>query len=233
MSLLDRLLEIVPDEPGWVDTRGVLLEGPELFGSLDGWVAVRPDRRVLIAAGSPSHEAIDAARAAAEPAFDTLATGSAIPLISEALAMPPTRAFIHEVAPGGLATLTGLPHAELLSPDAPLDHLPTALNREVDEVIGSRPIGVVVEEGLPVSFCYPTLVTERHCDVTIVTLEGYRRGGRAVAAFQRVELELCSTGKVPVWGAAEDNPASLELAAKLGFVPVAEVAIFEQTDWDS
>jgi len=229
VTLLDQLLEIVPDEPGYVDTRGVLLEGPELFGNADGWVGVRPDRRLLIACGAPSPEVIGAARAGVEPEFEALATGEAIPLMELALGRPATRAFIHEVGAGGLHQLPGLPVATLLAVDVPLDHLHTALRREIAEVIGLRPIGVVVEDDRPVAFCYPVLVTERYWDVTIETLEGYRRGGRAAAAFHRVELEMRATGRVPVWGAAENNPASLALAAKLGFVPVAEVAVFESS----
>lgn len=231
MTLLDELLEIVPDEPGWVDTRGVLLEGPELFGNVDGWVAVRPGARVLIACGRPSAEVIEEARAAAEPEFDVLATGEAIARMEAALGMRATRAFIHAVGPGGLRQPSGLPEAMLLAADAPLDHLHKALRREVEEVIGLRPVGVVVEDGLPVSFCYPTLVTEGYWDITIETLEGYRRAGRAAAAFHRVEPEMRATGRAPVWGAAENNPASLGLAAGLGFVPVAEVAVFELVDW--
>ena len=87
---------------------------------------------------------------------------------------------------------------------------------------------MVLEEDLPVSVCLPTLVTERFWDVSIETVEGYRRSGRAAAAFLRVEREMRSKGLTPVWGAAENNPASLALAAKLGFVPVAEVAWFER-----
>jgi hypothetical protein len=233
VSLLQQLLEIVPDEPGWVDTRGVLLEGPELFGNLEGWVAVRPDRRVLIAAGRPDRQTIDAARAAAEPKFDALATGEAIGALEEALAMPATCALIHEVGPDGLRELSDLPAADLMAPDAPLDHLSTVFRHELEQVRRRRPVGVVVESGLPVSFCYPTLVTERHWDITIVTLDGYRRGGRACAAFQRVEREMRATGRAPIWGATVENTASLALAARLGFTPVAEVAVFELSDWEA
>ena len=79
------------------------------------------------------------------------------------------------------------------------------------------------------SVCYPTLVTERHWDVSIETVEGYRRGGRAAAAFFRIEREMRRSGRQPVWGAARDNPASLGLAEKLGFVPVVEIAWFDSS----
>jgi hypothetical protein len=35
-------------------------------------------------------------------------------------------------------------------------------------------------------------------------------------------------GKKPVWGAFESNTASMNLAAKLGFVPVDGLYVFEQ-----
>jgi len=87
-------------------------------------------------------------------------------------------------------------------------------------------VAVVLEEGVPVSLCYPALVTESFWDVTIETVEGYRRGGRAVAAFLRLESEMRDSGLEPVWGALESNAASLALAAKLGFERVGAIRVF-------
>ena len=227
MTLLQELLAAVPDEPGWVDTRGVLLERPELFGDLEGWVALRPDRRLLIAAGDPSPRVILAARAAAHSDAEAVATGRAISRLESAWDVRATRAIIHEVGLHGLSIPADLPEATLLAPGAPLDHLHAEWQREIGDLLGRRPIGVVLEGDLPVSVCLPTLVTEKYWDVSIETVEGYRCAGRAAATFLRVEREMRSAGLEPVWGAAQTNPASLALAVKLGFVPTAEVAWFE------
>jgi RimJ/RimL family protein N-acetyltransferase len=39
--------------------------------------------------------------------------------------------------------------------------------------------------------------------------------------------EMRRRGKEPVWAAEETNPASLRLAAKLGFVPADELMLFQ------
>ena len=78
-------------------------------------------------------------------------------------------------------------------------------------------------------FCFPTVVTERFWDVTIETRESYRRRGLAVAAFLRAVDEMRQTGREPVWGAEEDNVASLRLAEKLGFVYAATIWVFDVT----
>ena len=188
---------------------------------------MRPDRRLLVAGGTPGPEVIRAAVAAARPRAEAVATGPAVRLLEDGLQRRATRAIIHRIGPAGLTEIPDLPSASVLAPDLPLDHLHGELRREVDETLGLHPIGVVLDGETPVSFCYPTLVTERYWDITIETLEGYRRSGRAAAAFFRVEREMRLTGRQPVWGAAENNPASLALAAKLGFVPVAEVGWIE------
>ena len=63
--------------------------------------------------------------------------------------------------------------------------------------------------------------------VSIETLEGFRRRGRGAAAFLRLAQEMRLSGLEPVWGAVEDNTASVALAKRLGFVPVGEGAILE------
>ncbi len=62
--------------------------------------------------------------------------------------------------------------------------------------------------------------------MTIDTLEDFRRRGFAEAAVRELARHLRAQGREPVWGAAEDNPASLALARKLGFQVVDRVYLF-------
>jgi predicted GNAT family acetyltransferase len=79
----------------------------------------------------------------------------------------------------------------------------------------------------PVSFCYVAAETESLWDVSIDTLAGHRRRGYAALCAAYLIEHMCEKGKRPVWGAVESNAPSLGLAAKLGFVPVDRVFVFE------
>ena len=82
-----------------------------------------------------------------------------------------------------------------------------------------------------VSFCYAAAETEGLWDVSIDTLEGYRRQGHAAAcAVYMVRHVRDTTGKEPVWGALISNAASMGLAARLGFVVVDSYFVFEPAE---
>ena len=90
------------------------------------------------------------------------------------------------------------------------------------------PLAATFMEDVPVSFCYVAAETEGLWDVSIDTLDGYRRRGYAAwcAAFMVRHMRE-ETGKRPVWGALETNVASMRLAASLGFVPVDRYFVLE------
>lgn len=226
-GLRESLLEIVPDQPALIDARGVLLEEPELFGDAEGCVAVRSGGELLVAVGTPDREALEGALARARPGADLVVSTASAAAVTDSLGFEGERAFVHVVGKAGLRGELDLPPAVLLDPKVPVVHLPAELLQEVEEVLGRRPVGAVIEGGRPVSVCYPVLVTESYWDVSIETLEGYRRGGRAAAAFLRLEREMRREGREPVWGAVQSNTASLALAAKLGFERVGEIRVFD------
>jgi GNAT superfamily N-acetyltransferase len=87
------------------------------------------------------------------------------------------------------------------------------------EWVSRRPIAVAIIDGRPVTFCYAAFTTERFWDVSVETLEQYRRRGLAAACFLSLAAHMGDSGRNPAWGAMMDNPASLGLASKLGFVP--------------
>jgi RimJ/RimL family protein N-acetyltransferase len=99
-------------------------------------------------------------------------------------------------------------------------------DRDVPPPLEPLPMAAAWFRGMPVAFCYPVFRTERWWDVSIETLEDYKRlghGGRAVRAMTRY---MWTTGRWPVWGAALDNVASLGLARSLGFQEVGRLCVF-------
>lgn len=221
--LLDKLLDLVPDEAWLVDTRGVLRERPEVFGDAAGFVAVRDGGWLLVAFGSPDRDCFERALELARPRADLVATGDAAVRARHYLGDDGETAFVHALGAAGLARGLDAPPATLLSPRDSVDAFPDEIVREVEEARGAFPVGVTMAGAEVVSVCYPVLTTERYWDISIETLPAYRREGRAAAAFLRLEREMRPTGLEPVWGAVESNEASLALAAKLGFERVGEV----------
>jgi GNAT superfamily N-acetyltransferase len=135
-----------------------------------------------------------------------------------------------------LASLPPLPRADevplrLLRPDDPLDHLPSGLRFEIEHARAIAPVAVALADGRPVSFCYPCWVTETLWDVSIDTLDGYRRRGLAARAVGFMIARMRESGREPVWGAMESNVASLALARALAFVPVDEIVVFSRGPW--
>jgi GNAT acetyltransferase-like protein len=88
------------------------------------------------------------------------------------------------------------------------------------------PMAAVWADGRPVSFCYPVWQTETRWDVSIETLVPYRRLGLAARGARTLIRYMRGTGRAPVWGALETNTASRTLAARLGFLEAAGIAVF-------
>jgi GNAT superfamily N-acetyltransferase len=93
-------------------------------------------------------------------------------------------------------------------------------------------VAAAILEGVAVAFCYPAYETETLWDVSIDTLEPYRRRGLARTCFEFLCDHMAAHGKVPVWGALASNSASLSLAARLGFEEVDRSIVFlREGDW--
>ena len=86
-------------------------------------------------------------------------------------------------------------------------------------------IAVRVVDDEVVAVCAAGDVTETLWDVGIDTVPGHRRRGHAAAAFRALAAHMARAGRQPVWGAQDDNVASLALAARLGFEPVDRLAL--------
>jgi GNAT superfamily N-acetyltransferase len=108
---------------------------------------------------------------------------------------------------------------------ASLTGLPSDLKSELQTAIRWSALAATIVDGRPVSFCYAGSETESLWDISIDTLEGYRRRGFASLCVANMISHMRALGKEPVWAALESNAESLGLAAKLGFEPVDRIVV--------
>ncbi|RFA26249.1 hypothetical protein CAI21_17370 [Alkalilimnicola ehrlichii] len=106
-----------------------------------------------------------------------------------------------------------------LSEIAAQDHLPADLMAELSRVAEDGVSVVAAFDGeRPVAFAYVAAETESLWDISIDTVQSYRRQGYAAAAVLHLMHRMEKRGKSAVWGALESNRASANLARRLGFV---------------
>jgi GNAT superfamily N-acetyltransferase len=255
-SLIALALSRVPDLPRWIDTRGMLLSTRSLVfapaGSLGSdVVAAVPDAALASIVGRPPRATMREALLSLTGDANVLSQMEDADYVAAALAgWRRQRAIIH-VLPGAMAwdreTDTGA--RVFTRQTAPsFDHVPPLLRRELLDALKGRtvsrfvpgylppstaavsrttvPMAAVWAGGRPVSFCYPVWQTETLWDVSIETLPAYRRLGLAARAARTLIRHMRRTGRAPVWAALETNTASRALAARLGFLETAGIAVF-------
>ena len=239
---MERLAESLPDVPRWLYARSMLLSGRcEVLGleeTLSGPSFVareleeREDRWYCVV-GRPSEEAVREAARRNRNSGEILATQEGTPLVVGALPdWMATRVIVHLL--GDASRLPRFAEQEVKpfgAPDldAASDDLPEELRSYLESAVGRRKARVAASlaDGRAVSFCCAEDETEGLWDIAIETLEGNRRRGHAARCVSWMVAEMRRRGKEPVWAAEETNPASLRLAAKLGFVPVDELMLFQ------
>ena len=124
-----------------------------------------------------------------------------------------TRAILHTLPDP--STLPDYEGATPLPSDSDLTHLPIELQGELSE---AEQVFTVYVDGMPVSFAYASSHSELYFDCAVDTAPGFRQLGLApIVASTMIRAELAQ-GRDAVWGALEDNLASLALARRLGFV---------------
>lgn len=217
------------------------------------WHEGDDDDPMLAAVGRPGAATLLSA-VRADPGADLLASPDECEYVASVLGRPGRGAALHVLAPGvalaagegGRPTRPGGGPAaaggdagpaaagegvRLLGPaDEPLAcAVPEAdVRAELLAALRRVPVAAAFDGGRPVAFCYAGSVTETLWDVSIDTLAGFRRRGLAARAFAAMAEHLRARGGLaPVWGAYDDNVASLGLARKLGFVPVDRLFVFE------
>lgn len=202
----------LPDTPRWVEAHGIAADPASWRRELAGGFAVGNDRaRLIVLAGAVERAAVDAL-ADEHPAHAIL--------VGDGLGG--ARAVLHTMPePDALVELEG---AVLLDPAAPLDHLAPEL---VEELRGALAIGERVwcawVDELPVAFAYAPWRSDTWFDVSVDVHPGARQLGLGTLVATALVVDERARGRDAVWGAGEDNHASLALAAKLGFVAVDEV----------
>lgn len=234
MSVLapEAIARLLPDEPRWVEVRGMLLTGMgrpvgEVVTSPVTFVALHAGDDQAAVVGRPAHELIQNAAASATELL-------AVPENADwvAAALPAWRlepATIHtlsdpdliRVVPPGIVREVTIPELTGL----PIQYASLREDLLVEARSGT-PVFAAFAEKEPAAFCYAGSVTERWWDVSIDTLEPYRRQGYAAQCVAHVAQHMEATGRMPVWGAMKSNTASARLAAKLGFSPVDAVVVF-------
>jgi GNAT superfamily N-acetyltransferase len=233
---MQRLLALIPDAPKFVELRALLLSGEGVIDGLDevsSFVAFYEEPDLAFVYGRPARAAIHRLMAR-QPALDTV------------LCLPEDRAYVAAALPewhSELATIYRLADDSHL-PEVPagavrwltaselaaLSHVPDELKEELLEISEESPIAAICVDGLPVSFCYAGSRTETLWDISIDTLAEYRQRGYAALCVAFLIEHFRQQGLAPVWGAVESNLASMKLAEKLGFVPNAQLVIFEPAE---
>lgn len=224
-------LETVPDEPEYVEARSALTAGGDVFGGPEGGVVCSGDGSLLAVFGRPSEESLREALRNKGEAIELVAAGEAGRVVESVLERPGEHADICVLEgeiPGPPSPDEDRPATTMLANDQAyrLAHTPAALGEEIRRALSQGPVAAVLQDGLPVSFCYPSAVTETYWDVSVDTLEPYRRRGLATLAFRLMAHRMRLRGRRPVWGATDENIASLRMASSLGFSKCGDVHVW-------
>ena len=226
------MIALIADEPRWVEIRSLMLSGRAhvevASTSPPALVVVRPDIAQGGVIGRPPHAII---RMMAERADEMLVEPEHVEWVAAALPE-------WEFESATLHLLGAAPRLPLVSPGlvravsreelASWPDIPEDLRQELVAVDPDTPVFAAFARDQPVAFCYAGAVTERLWDLSIDTLEPFRRQGYATQCAAYVIERMRAVGKEPVWGAMASNIASARLAVKLGFVPVDTIFVFEK-----
>jgi GNAT superfamily N-acetyltransferase len=246
-SIAPNLAKSLPDTPGWIDVRGMLLSGHAIVSggeTVEAGFVVRTmsgPLAVVAVVGFPAHAAIAQAVEDVTDMTPVIVQRDNADHVGRALASSPPstsgrgwtpeRAILHRLPSESTVDVSDDAPSRLLRADERLDHLPPGLRFEISQARATAPVGIALVDGLPASFCYPCWITETLWDVSIDTLEPYRRRGLAARVVRFMIARMKNEGRDPVWGAMESNIPSLELARKLGFTRADEIIVFSRGPW--
>ncbi len=226
------MIALIADEPRWVEIRSLLLSGRARVevttASPPAFTVVRADIAQGGVVGRPPHRAIQIMAASAE---EILAEPEHVEWVAAAL--PDWRfevATLHVL--GANARFPAVPRGLVRTVSrhelSEWAGIPAELREELLAAEEETPVFAAFAAEKPAAFCYAGAVTERLWDLSIDTLEPFRRQGFATICAAFVIEHMRVSGREPVWGSLASNIASARLAAKLGFVPADAVAVFEK-----
>ncbi len=240
LSAFRELAHGLPDDPALVDVRGLLLSGRcrvlrDTPAGVD-FIGAAPGSPPVCIVRRPLMSLIELAVTGGDE-LEVIASGDSIEHVSQALPdwlgdevrvlTLPEQADEPPAPVGGNEEV----RVRLLGPEdrACLEPVEDELRTELEQVLEQgAPLAASFVDDLPASFCYPVFETERWWDVSVDTLEPFRRRGLAALAFRRMLAYENDRGRRPVWAAVESNTGSLGLAAKLGFETVDGLALFRR-----
>lgn len=228
----ERLAALLPDEPRRIDLRGMLLGGRcRVFHEPDpatGGVARSLEWPVAATWGNPAQSTLEAALADRPAEFHVLWTDP--PGMSATALDEWTRRaiWVHRpIRPARRATAPGDATFRVVPGGGRWPGIPDVPPELADDLAlardSGRPAAFAEAGGWIVSLCFAAWRTESMWDVSVGTWTPWRRRGLAAACFQTLRGTLAAEGLAPVWCAHEDNPASLGLAALLGFARHARI----------
>jgi hypothetical protein len=231
------LLDALPDLPRWVEARGMLLSGRGSIVQADPpdppTMVCSPSVMLAVVVRWDQPAALERALRHVPRELSIVAPAAAEPVLA---GLVPRRerelATLFHLPPSDIGRLPPDGHARLLRNDEyrVLENLPPILRGELQDACRYSPIASAFADDRPVSFCYCGWETDAHWDVSIDTLEAYRRRGLAIAATACLIRHFAEAGKTAVWGAADSNPASTLLARKLGFSEVDRLVVVYPDD---
>lgn len=205
----------LPDEPRWVEAHGIAADPAHWRTALGDGFAVGHDEAKLVVIAGNADRAAAAELARKYPQHTILFDKSEW---APAFGRPCGRAILHTLSdPADVPDLEG---AVLVDDATPL---PDGLRDELSWAKARGPVFTVYLDGQPAAFAYAPWRSARYFDVSVDTVPGARQLGLGtIVSAAMIQYERAQ-GREPVWGADEDNIASLRLAKRLGFVPVDEI----------
>lgn len=226
----DEALATIADSPTTLEFRSIALEpNSAIYRSGSGLLLVDSEQTILGAVGEVTPGQARQLHASQRRPCELLADEVAFRKLEEYFSF--TRAYIAVLAGNWrrpsrqVAGLVVRP----LRPDDRLDHLPAHLNEEIERHRHEGEIFAGFVDGVAAGLAYVASMTETWADISIDTLAEYRRRGIARQVVSALIDHIFAISKTPVWGAAQDNAASLALAASLGFTRrVGELFVHEQ-----
>jgi GNAT acetyltransferase-like protein len=219
----------IPDDPGWVDFRGMLLSGTgEVRGGTRHYVILTSAYPVGAVVGKPALELVNSCLDGAPRRIHLVCREESEAYLRPALeGWKRTQATLH-VLSKPLDAPAPRGDVRVVLSTTELDGVPDPLRAELQRNLPRCRMVAAWADGTPVSFAYACWETERWFDISVDTLEPYRRRGLSLACVRVLIREMEARRKEPVWGAMDGNAASLNLAARLGFRPVDRIWAFSR-----
>jgi RimJ/RimL family protein N-acetyltransferase len=235
-TLQNRLAKALPDSPRYVETRAMLLaDHCEIFGLDEAedltFVVSHHEMGLISVIGKPSGEAILRAVESGDGESDLLVCEDNLSHVETILPdWQSERAVLHRLGDSPSLPVVADGMVRFLREDevSSLTGLADEVAEELAVAAKLTQIAATIVDNKPVSFCYAGAITETLWDISIDTREEYRNRGFAGLCVAFLIDHFNRQGKRPVWGSLESNSASMKLAAKLGFVAVDELFVFER-----